>query len=491
MKNATILLIIAVSILVGVPLVGASLGNDQPVNLTDPAKDPVPSEWPKEAGAKPELIGGKKADRPYVFMDESEPQSITEDTIEVWYGETQNFGQLGNPQEWVNILGNVSMDNAVQTLTYSLNGGPELPLTVGTDHVRLVKKGDFNIEIAYAELVDGVNTIEIKATDFSGPPKEISKVISLNYSAGNTWPTNYLADWGSSADIQDIAQVVDGNWALEGGKLVEKEVGYDRLVAIGDETWKDYEVTVPVTVKGLEQSALSSGPGIGFLMRWQGHNQDPDKPEQPRKDFRRVGAIGWYRWTQNNGEGLELRGYNWSHGVTTNKVWEFNVPYILKMSVQSSPNPADERAYYRLKFWNQADPEPYDWDLEGWSKVPTEEGELFIDSGSVVLLAHHLDAEFGAVQIKDVTELIFTLDTSVEGNGSIDIQPVDKKNWVYGEQAVLKALPGPGYQFDRWSGDISSTERVLGLFMTKDMDVTAHFVEGPTQLYAYLPFIRR
>jgi hypothetical protein len=424
-------------------------------------------------------------------MDESEtevPQSVVEDSIDLWYGDTQKFGQIGNPQEWVNILGNVSLDNAVQTLTYSLNGGPEQPLTVGPNNVRLAKTGDFNIEIAYPDLIDGVNTVEIKATDYFVPSQEFSKTLTLNYSAGNVWPINYLADWGSSSDIQDIAQVVDGKWALEGGKLVTKEVGYDRLVAIGDETWKDYEVTVPITVKSLEQAALQSGPGVGLLMRWQGHNQDPDNPQQPRKDFMRVGGIGWYRWLSNGTEGLELRGYDWSHGSSTAKVWDFNVPYYLKMSVQSSPTPGDERAFYRVKFWEQADPEPFDWDLQGWSQAPSEPDDLFIESGSVVLLAHHLDAEFGPVQVKDVTKLIFTLNTSVDGNGIIDVQPVNKKNWAYGEQVVLKALPNPGYQFDHWSGSISSDEYILSTFMTQDLDVTAHFVEQST-FYANLPVV--
>jgi regulation of enolase protein 1 (concanavalin A-like superfamily) len=414
-------------------------------------------------------------------MDESEsevPQSVVEDSIDLWYGDTQKFGQIGNPQEWVNILGNVSLDNAVQTLTYSLNGGPEQPLTVGPNHVRLAKTGDFNIEIAYPDLIDGVNTVEIKATDYFVPSQEFSKTLTLNYSAGNVWPINYLADWGSSSDIQDIAQVVDGKWAIEGDKLITEEVGYDRLVAIGDETWKDYEVTVPITVKSLEQAALQSGPGVGLLMRWQGHNQDPDNPQQPRKDFMRVGGIGWYRWLPNGTEGLELRGYDWSHGSSTAKVWDFNVPYYLKMSVQSSPTPGDERAYYRLKFWKQADPEPAIWDIEGWSLAPSDPDDLFMDSGSVVLVAHHVDAEFGNVQVKDINDLTFSLTTSVTGIGTVELDPPDVTEFKYGDRVYVTAVPDPAYALDSWSGDFSGDEETLTIFMTKDIDVTANFVEA-------------
>ena len=51
--------------------------------------------------------------------------------ILVWYGNQQSFGKLGNPQHWVNILGNVS-GSPLKSLTYSLNGAPPLALAIGT-----------------------------------------------------------------------------------------------------------------------------------------------------------------------------------------------------------------------------------------------------------------------------------------------------------------------------------------------------------------------
>src|SRR5437667_4322311 len=43
--------------------------------------------------------------------------------ITVWYGHEQTLGELGNPQQWANMLGNVSPAQ-VATLSYSLNGRP-------------------------------------------------------------------------------------------------------------------------------------------------------------------------------------------------------------------------------------------------------------------------------------------------------------------------------------------------------------------------------
>ncbi|HHQ14683.1 MAG TPA: hypothetical protein ENK16_06615, partial [Chromatiales bacterium] len=51
--------------------------------------------------------------------------------IDIWYGGTQSFGQTGNPQIWVNILGNASDPDGVTDLSYTLNGGAPQPLSMG------------------------------------------------------------------------------------------------------------------------------------------------------------------------------------------------------------------------------------------------------------------------------------------------------------------------------------------------------------------------
>src|SRR5437870_1153352 len=51
--------------------------------------------------------------------------------ITVWYGRNQSFGQLGNPQQWINVLGNVSDSDSVSSLTYSLNGDQPESIAIG------------------------------------------------------------------------------------------------------------------------------------------------------------------------------------------------------------------------------------------------------------------------------------------------------------------------------------------------------------------------
>ena len=437
------------------------------------AREPVPASWPEEPGAMPALIGGAKADRPMVFSQAAKPaapQSVGASTIDVWYGDGQKFGHLGNPQQWVNILGNVSATAGVKSLTYSLNGGPNIPLTVGPgipSNPRLVNIGDFNIEIDYANLSAGANTVLLTATDKADQITQ--KSVTVNYTAGNTWSLPYNANWGSSSNIQDIAQVVDGNWVLQSGKLIPVDVGYDRLVTFGDESWTDYEVTIPVTVKSLDDAGFggaSNGPGIGLIMRWEGHTARDS--EQPMLSWSRSGALGWYRWREQNGaEGLELRGYDWWSGTSTDKVWQFNTPYIIKMSVQSTPG--SQRAYYRLKFWKQADPEPGLWDLEGYGPDTASQ------SGSVLLIAHHVEAEFGTIQVKDIKDLKFTLTTNAAGNGSIKRIPADKTEFEYGERVLIYAIPDQNHILSAWSGDFTGNENPLVVYMTKNTSVTANF----------------
>lgn len=80
-------------------------------------------------------------------------------SFDLWYGDSQAFGQQGNPQKWVNILGNVSDQDGITGLTYTHNGGPSRTLSLGPDTRRLLEADDFNIEIDFADLLDGPNQI--------------------------------------------------------------------------------------------------------------------------------------------------------------------------------------------------------------------------------------------------------------------------------------------------------------------------------------------
>jgi LmbE family N-acetylglucosaminyl deacetylase/regulation of enolase protein 1 (concanavalin A-like superfamily) len=88
--------------------------------------------------------------------------------IEVWGGDDQDFGAVGIPQTWINVMGNVSDPEGVASITASLNGGPAEQLGLGPDNWRLERSGDFNVELSQAELVPGENSVALRAVDAAG-----------------------------------------------------------------------------------------------------------------------------------------------------------------------------------------------------------------------------------------------------------------------------------------------------------------------------------
>jgi hypothetical protein len=66
--------------------------------------------------------------------------------------------------------------------------------------------------------------------------------------------------------------------------------------------------------------------------------------------------------------------------------------------------------------------------------------------------------------------------------GVIDLQPY--ANWEYrqGTEITLTARPAPGYAFQSWSGDVSTSANPVTLVMEKDRSVIAHFVMAPGAL---------
>jgi len=468
-----LLVFVVIGMFMGLSYASAQVAyDDDPIVVPDDTGGFIPWAGDEDnPGAMPPLVGGKVPDRPRVYGQPS-PDKVevpNEPVINVWYGTNQKFGNIGNPQEWINILGNVSGLNINDTLTYRLNAGPELPLAIGPNANRLDNAGDFNIEIAYKDLSTGNNQIVITANDGE---TEVQETVTVNYTPGKTWPIDYDAVWNSSSDIQNIAQVVDGYWQISGDKVIidKSNWGYDRLLAIGDETWTEYEVTAPITVHSLDPAGTETpffGSGVGFLMNWQGHLNKAG--EQPNADWSRTGAIGWYRWNADNSEALELLNRQGSIGRNFGKVLKFGTEYIFKMSVQYAP---DRPAYYRLKIWEASKKEPFEWDIEGFTS------EQASTEGSLLLLAHHVEADFGEVRVRNINDLRFTVDVEIDGEGTIGFTP-DQEDFGYSEQVIVKAYPEEGHDFAGWTGDYVGAENPAVFLIHKDMELTAHFEPKP------------
>ena len=118
----------------------------------------------------------------------------------------------------------------------------------------------------------------------------------------------YSVNWASPSTLSDSVQVVDGLWATDGGGVRTIQPGYDRIIAIGDSSWTDYEVQAQVFVHSVDNTnaaydGTNGGPAIGFLFRWNGHTDQPTfSPPitQPLSGYEPYGAIGWYHFRNHN-----------------------------------------------------------------------------------------------------------------------------------------------------------------------------------------------
>jgi hypothetical protein len=187
----------------------------------------------------------------------------------------------------------------------------------------------------------------------------------------------------------------------------------------------------------MDTGPVSGGPGLGILMRWTGHTDNPISGWQPKTGWNPFGAIGWWRWSDLSSAKLEL----YETGVSEDFVPALEVRYIFKMRVESV---AGQGGLYSLKVWEDGQLEPSAWNLI------YQAGSSNLANGSFMLLAHHVDASFG-----DVTVTPGPFDDTVPP--VISTQPEDRIVTV-GQTAtfsvVAEGTEPLSYQWQKNGGDI-------------------------------------
>jgi hypothetical protein len=318
--------------------------------------------------------------------------------IDVWYGDSQKFGLLGNPQNWINILGNVSDPDGVKQLSYSLNGGDVVILSIGPDGRRLQRKGDFNIDLLSSDLIDGNNEVVVTAIDSLDDTN--SSIVNVEYVPGNYWVKDYQFQWDTVANFQNVVQVVDGKWEITANGIRTLETGYDRLIAIGDTSWTNYQIEIPITVHDIQAPISEFGGkdfGLGLILRWTGHTDSPPAAAgwQPKSGYLPLGEIGWFNWPESNTSNTQLNFLSTTNESRNPFTIEIGKTYIFKFQVVTTPYVGHA---YKLKVWEEGTSEPSDWFLEN----SREFAELSF--GSLLFVAHHVDATFGNPIIGELQE---------------------------------------------------------------------------------------
>ncbi|MEM7112267.1 MAG: hypothetical protein AAF614_07535 [Chloroflexota bacterium] len=314
--------------------------------------------------------------------------------INIWYGPQQQFGQVGNPQPWINILGNVDVDQ-VQTLSFTLNGGEAAELVLGPDERRLIAPGDFVVELHREWLSAEENCVELTAVSRAGETTTTSVIVE---DQTKSWPLPYEIKWDEVDDLLEVVQPIDGWWVLEEGgvRTHPTQVGYDRVLAVGDESWTDYEVTVSITPHSLDESAFGSPisitPAIGIINRWHGHTNEPVACPHIHCGWEPHGALNWYSFDVNH---LQVFTKPPDGVDAVPFPIEFGQTYWFKARVETTA----VGHLYRYKAWPDGEAEPADWMLYRMTN------KLNLAHGSFLLVAHHVDATFGDLLVEEVATM--------------------------------------------------------------------------------------
>lgn len=304
--------------------------------------------------------------------------------IDLWFGPTQRFGANGATQAWVNVLGNAWDPDEVRSLAYRLNGGESMGLSIGPDRRRLQDPGDFNVEIPTTSLFPGSNTVVISMTDRLG--NVVSETVEVIWEPVPV-ELPHTVEWADAAAVGDVAQVVDGNWSIVDGQARTTSTGYDRLLAVGDQSWTNYEIEVPVTIHAIGPGAGAplSGPAlVGFGLNWIGHSLTGT---QPNWGFTPTGAFAWY--TLDRGGRLVVQTS--AEADYLGRTLELGKTYRFKARVEQIA----ATTQYSFKVWPDGGDEPDEWTNQA---IGTEAPM----AGSIVLIAHHADVSFGDVKVTPI-----------------------------------------------------------------------------------------
>jgi hypothetical protein len=329
-----------------------------------------------------------------ISTDGGLPTPPNQPVFNVWYGDSQNFGQIGIPQKWVNILGNVTAPSGIASGSYTLNGGTSQFLRIGPNGTRLADTGDFNVEIDHALLNAGANTVVISATDNLG--NTAMHTVTVNWqNTGQTWPLPYSINFATTAKISDVAQVVDGQWAIQpDGSVRTMQTAYDRTLAFGDVTWTDYQVTAQMTLNATDCFDF----GTGLLVGWTGNTYgdslalNPDQPTTGHPFF----GIGEYSTNGGppSGAALDIYANSTNHREsllardTSGLKLSIGVKYMLKFAVQRNAN--NTTSHYSLKCWPAGTAEPANWNIQADGDAST---------GSVMLAAFRTDVSYSNISV--------------------------------------------------------------------------------------------
>ena len=235
---------------------------------------------------------------------------------------------------------------------------------------------------------------ELVITAVAGDSERSQRTVQIHYTRNRVWPLPYTVKWDQVETIQKAVQVVDGKWRLTRSGIRTLDPYYDRVVALGDSSWKDYQVTTSVIFHDF--TPPEKGPPTynvshaAIAVRWPGHDYDEHQPNRKwyplgaTAEFRLTAGLDRCRWRVFDGETLYEENMDHLRRV------QLGVLYMMKHRVETLH---DETTRYQVKLWEAGTQEPVAWDLVAI------EGAGNLAGGSALLIAHNTDVTFGDIYV--------------------------------------------------------------------------------------------
>ncbi|RPH35650.1 DUF1349 domain-containing protein, partial [bacterium] len=184
--------------------------------------------------------------------------------------------------------------------------------------------------------------------------------------------------------------------------------------------------------------SVNAAPGLGFILRWNGHTDDPISTppyNQPKTGYLPLGAIGWYEWRKGFNNGLTSR---WEIMGNDNLAIKdqnssvplpYGVPHFFKMRVSTV---AGVGGLYNFKAWPASQAEPASWMLTDQESLSGPQ------RGGFLLVAHHVDATIGPITVRPVDAIPPVLSSIAAAPGTTTATV----SWTTNESASSKVLFG-------------------------------------------------
>lgn len=318
--------------------------------------------------------------------------------VELWNGCYRRCGHRGRTQKDFNLTGHVHSWRPIRDVTCVINDTTLLRLGFKPFR-RIAEYGDFNADIPIALLNPGANWVTIMATDITGAVTSTNVIVVRSESGFYPLPVNVR--WDSVQLLDDVGECTDGKWSFGPEGIRTVQAGYDRIFLIGDQTWKDYDVTTRVTVHSMaKRPGRQSGRvrHVGFCFRWKGHsNEDNARDAQPKWGLHPRGGVAWLTIVNNRlppvrqffpGDSEEFETFG-SFPI------EFGQPFAIRGSCETL---GAHTTRYSFKAWHINSPEPDNWDFQ-----VVQDSATALRSGALALVAHELDVTFGDIKITGTT----------------------------------------------------------------------------------------